>query len=126
MIADAQVSWAAGLIHASIVMAEVRSRELESLTVTQLPTPSKDSALPKMPFVQAAPRIVPALPPPEASATDDPVPSLNPYAATRPDALVTGRMTVTVLPAEGDSTLPLSSAARALTVYCPAAPGVQV
>jgi hypothetical protein len=59
-------------------MALVMLRRLVALTVTQSLTPSKDSALPNLPWVlQAAPEITPVWLLPEASATLVPVPSLK-------------------------------------------------
>jgi hypothetical protein len=60
---------ATGRIHASIVMAVVRSSEFASGIVTQSLTPSKLSAPPDLPVVRVGPEIVPALPLPEASVT---------------------------------------------------------
>ena len=56
---------AVGLTQASRVMAVVRSRELESLTVTQLLLPLNDRALPNFPAVQEVELTVPLFPLPE-------------------------------------------------------------
>src|SRR5437016_5178162 len=74
----------AGLTHASSVMPEVRSREGLSPIVTQLLVPLNESALPAWPAAHVAFAIVPLFPLPDASATMEPVPSSNEYAATRP------------------------------------------
>src|SRR6185503_7940984 len=105
---------AVGLSHASTVSPVVRSRELASLTVTRSLTPSTERACPYFPAVHVAPEMVPVLPLPEISATDVPLPSLKPYAATSPPS----GATETVLPADGISTLPLSSTARLRNVVC--------
>src|SRR5436190_77247 len=74
-----------GLTQASRVIPVVRSREAESLTVTQLLTPLNDRAPPYLPEVdQEVLATVPVLELPEASAAVVPDPSLKPYAATRP------------------------------------------
>ena len=80
-----------GFTHASKVMADVSRNEGESFTVTRALVPLKDRALPYLPEVlQVAPLIVPVLLLPDRSATVVPLPSLNPYAATRPlDTAVT-------------------------------------
>src|SRR5262245_57239943 len=98
---------AAGLTQASRVMAPVKSRLLESLTVTQLLLPLKDRAPPNLPAVQVAALTVPLLPLPEESPTAVPEPSSKPRAATRVFELDT----VTLTPADGTSRLPLSSTA---------------
>src|SRR3954463_6394197 len=52
-----------GLIHASIVIPVVRSRDAASLTVTHALVPSNESAPPNLPaVVRVAPEIVPTLP----------------------------------------------------------------
>lgn len=66
-------------------MAEPRSSDAESSTVTQSFVPSKLSARPYRPeFVREAPEIVPWLPQPDESVTVDPLVSPKPYAATGP------------------------------------------
>jgi hypothetical protein len=53
--------------------------------VTKAFVPLKIKALPYLPeVVQVAPLMVPLFPSPDASLTTVPLPSLNPYAATRP------------------------------------------
>src|SRR6266542_3420106 len=53
--------------------------------VTSALVPLKLKALPYLPdAVQVAPLIVPLLPLPDTSVTTVPLPSLNPYAATKP------------------------------------------
>ena len=55
--------------------------------VTRAFVPLKFKALPYLPeVVHVAPLMVPLFPLPDASFTTVPVPSLNPYAATRPGA----------------------------------------
>ena len=75
---------AVGNTHASSVMPVVRSSALASATVTIALVPLNDSAGPYFPVaVHVAPLTVPARLP-TALCTTVPVPSLNPYAATRP------------------------------------------
>src|SRR5919201_3362826 len=75
-----------GFTHASSVMPPVRRNDGASLTVTRALVPLNTSALPNFPaVVQVAPVIVPVLLLPDESATVVPEPSLNEYAATRPD-----------------------------------------
>src|SRR5262249_29289383 len=74
----------AGFTHASSVIPVVRCSEAESGIETRALVPLKESASPNLPdVVHVALVIVPVLPFPEASATDVPDPSSNPYAATR-------------------------------------------
>jgi hypothetical protein len=74
-----------GFTHASIVIPVVTSSDAASLMVTSALVPLKTSAPLYLPeVVHVAPLIVPSFPLPEVSVTDDPVPSLNPYSATRP------------------------------------------
>src|ERR1700704_6047151 len=79
---------AAVFTHASSVIAVVRCSDGASGTVTHADRPSNDSALPYLPAVQVAFATLPAFPDPELSATVSPVPSLNAYAATRPDVVL--------------------------------------
>src|SRR5207244_6291817 len=65
-------------------MPELRSSEGLSLIATQALVPLNESALPLWPAAHAAFAIVPLFPLPDASATVDPVPSSNEYAATSP------------------------------------------
>src|SRR5450755_1250797 len=87
-----------GLTHASSVIPLERCNEAESGIVTSALVPLNRNAPPYLPDAQAEERrrhlpdvtqvallIVPLLPFPDASATVDPDPSSNPYAATRPD-----------------------------------------
>ena len=75
----------AGSTHASNVIALDRCNEAESGTVTRELDPLKLSAPPYLPVAtQVAFAIVPLLPFPDASATVDPDPSSNAYAATSP------------------------------------------
>jgi hypothetical protein len=71
-------------------MAVVRCSDAESVIVTSVLDPLNDSPLPYLPVVHVAFVIVPVFPVPDASATVVPVPSLNPYAATRPDVVPCG------------------------------------
>jgi hypothetical protein len=90
-----------GLTHASMVMPVVRSRLAASAIVTQLVVPLNESALPKRPeLFQVAPLIVPVLPLPDASAVVGPLPSLKPYAATRPVWAAAARANATVMTAK--------------------------
>src|SRR5436305_7609598 len=74
-----------GKTHASSVIPVVKSRELESLIVTQSLTPLNDRALPNLPaVVRVAPEIVPGLPVPDASRAVAPVVSSKLNAATSP------------------------------------------
>src|SRR5438874_12827608 len=76
---------AAGLTHASSVIALVRSSEPAAGTVTQLDVPLKVSAAPNLPAVVHVVFVtVPLFPAPDESATVVLAPSLKPYAATRP------------------------------------------
>ena len=76
---------AAGLTHASTVMPVVRSSEALSLIATELLLPLNDSAPPYLPAaVHVVPEVEPLLPVPDPSPAVVPVPSLKPYAATRP------------------------------------------
>src|SRR5712692_5772764 len=73
-----------GYTHASSVIPLVRSKVVESFTVTKL-DPLKERALPNLPCAdQVGPVSVPVLEFPDASAVVVPVPSLNEYAATSP------------------------------------------
>src|SRR5260221_13343259 len=109
-----------------MVMPLVRSRAAALATVTQLLTPSNDSAPPNLPLVvHVGPFSVPVLPPPDASAVVVPAPSLNVYAATRPLGTVQVFNTVT------DTTAlvacrPAPSVAMALSVWTPFATCVVV
>ena len=70
---------AVGLTHASMVMPELRSRELLSGIVTMLLVPSKERALPYLPLgLHPVPVAVPEFPLPERSVTETPLPSLKP------------------------------------------------
>src|SRR5262245_11625162 len=100
-------------------MLPVRSRELESLTVTQLLDPLNESAWPNLPADQAVDVRAPLFPPGAALAVVVPLPSLKPNAATRPVVEVVGRWKVTVTPAPGDSVFRLSSVARLLMMIGP-------
>ena len=85
-----------GRTHASTVMPVLRSSEAVSGTVTQSLVPSNESAPLFLPdVVQVAPETAPSLPLPDASATSDPDPASNEYAATSPsdeiDCLGCGR-----------------------------------
>src|SRR5207248_9325152 len=74
-----------GYTHASNVIPLVNCSEAALLMVTSALVPSKLKALPYLPdVVQVAPLIVPLLPLPDTSVTTVPLPSLNPYAATKP------------------------------------------
>src|SRR3954453_14282931 len=75
----------AGLTQASNVIPVVKRKEGESLTVTRALVPLNERAFPNLPAVlQVAALIVPVLLLPDASVTAVPVPSVKPYAATRP------------------------------------------
>jgi hypothetical protein len=77
------------LTHASNVIAPVSRKDGESLIVTFALVPLKTSALPYLPAaVHVAEPMEPAFPFPDRSATVDPDPSLNEYAATRPERVV--------------------------------------
>src|SRR4029077_10593100 len=66
-------------------MALVNCSDVALLMVTKALDPLKVKALPYLPeVVQVAPLIVPLFPLPDRSLTTVPLPSLNPYAATRP------------------------------------------
>src|SRR6266496_2002884 len=74
-----------GYTHASNVIPLVNCSEAALLIVTSALLPLKLKALPYLPdVVQVAPLIVPLLPLPDTSVTTVPLPSLNPYAATKP------------------------------------------
>ena len=78
-----------GRTHASSVIPVVRSSELASGTVTQSFTPSKLNADPNRPAaLHTAPETEPTFPFPDESATLEPEPASNPYAATRPAGAV--------------------------------------
>src|SRR5689334_20972393 len=90
-----------GLIHASRVIALVRSSALASAIVTQLLVPLKEAAPPNLPCVdQPVFESVPTLPLPDPSLAVVPLPSLNPYAATRP-GVVAGGVHVVEMPLTG-------------------------
>ena len=73
-----------GYTHASSVIPVVNCSDAESLTVTNALVPLNVKAFPYLPeVVQVAPLIVPLFPLPDTSFTTVPLPSLNPYAATR-------------------------------------------
>jgi hypothetical protein len=75
-----------GRTHASNVIADVKSSDAASGTVTFADVPLNDNAAPNFPDTdQVAVPIAPLLPFPDESATVDPDPSLNENAATRPD-----------------------------------------
>src|SRR5262252_8572703 len=66
-------------------MALVNCSDGALLMVTKALLPLKDKALPYLPeVVHVAPLMVPLFPLPDWSFTTVPLPSLNPYAATRP------------------------------------------
>src|SRR6266403_2269433 len=74
-----------GYTHASNVIPLVNCSEAALLMVTSALVPLKLKALPYLPdAVQVAPLIVPLLALPDTSVTTVPLPSLNPYAATKP------------------------------------------
>src|SRR2546430_3646684 len=99
-----------GFTHASSVIRLVSCSEGELATVTQLEAPSKESALPYLPFaVHVVLLRVPVLPLPEESATVVPVPSLKEYTATRP---LGGAVTVAVAWLEEALRFPAASSAR--------------
>ena len=102
-----------GLTQASSVIPLVRSREFESFTLTRALVPLKKRALPNLPAVdQVAFESVPVLPLPDRSAVVVPLPSSNPYAATRP--VGAGVVTVALAWALGEPTLPAASSAVTL------------
>src|SRR5688572_25295099 len=75
-----------GLTHASSVIAVLKCNEGVSGTLTHAELPLNERAPPYFPaVVQVASVRVPVFPVPEASAVVVPVPSLNEYAATKPD-----------------------------------------
>src|ERR1700744_2984454 len=75
-----------GLTHASSVIPLESCSEAELGIVTTELVPLNDSASPNLPAVDhVALLMVPLFPLPEASVTVVPEPSLNPYAATRPE-----------------------------------------
>src|SRR5690349_9683101 len=100
-----------GLTQASSVMAVVRCSDAASGMSTRALLPLKDRALPNLPAVLqvAPPTSVPVLPLPDRSATVVPVPSLKPYAATRP-GVVAGVVALATL--EYGLRLPAASVAR--------------
>src|SRR6516162_3642376 len=66
-------------------MALVNCSDAALLMVTKALLPLKDKALPYLPeVVHVAPLMVPLFPLPDISLTTVPLPSLNPYAATKP------------------------------------------
>src|SRR5262252_6190210 len=70
-------------------MALVNCSDGALLMVTKALLPLKDKALPYLPeVVHVAPVIVPLFPLPDKSLTTVPLPSLNPYAATKPGVAV--------------------------------------
>src|SRR6266550_1273859 len=74
-----------GYTHASNVIPLVNCSESALLMVTSALVPLKLKALPYLPdAVQVAPLMVSLLPLPDTSVTIAPLPSLNPYAATKP------------------------------------------
>jgi len=76
---------AVGRTHASIVIPVVRCSDPESATETSDDVPLNDNADPNFPDADhVAPLTVPLLPFPDASATDDPDPSSNENATTKP------------------------------------------
>src|SRR5947208_10877721 len=76
-----------GYTQASKVIALVNCSDVALLMVTRAFVPLKFKALPYLPeVVHVAPLMVPLFPLPDASFTTVPLPSLNPYAATRPGA----------------------------------------
>src|SRR5262245_48974033 len=121
-----QSSSASGSTHASRVIALVRFSDVELLIVTQLLTPLNESAWPNLLGAHVALVIVPVLPLPDVSVRVVPLPWLKLYSATNPVRLVTWKDTVADTPADGISMLPLSSAARLLTVTCPGESGAQL
>ena len=74
-----------GYTHASNVIPLVNCSDGALLMVTKALVPLKLNAFPYLPeVVHVAPLIVPLFPLPDASFTTVPLPSSNPYAATRP------------------------------------------
>jgi hypothetical protein len=74
-----------GYTHASNVIPLVNCSDGALLIVTKALVPLKVNAFPYLPeVVHVAPLIVPLFPLPDASFTTVPLPSSNPYAATRP------------------------------------------
>ena len=72
-----------GRTHASTVIPDDRSNELESGTVTQSFTPSKLNPDPNRPAIlHTAPDTVPTFPRPDESTTLEPELAFSPYAAT--------------------------------------------
>src|SRR5262249_56066931 len=66
-------------------MALVNCSDGALLTVTNALVPLKDKALPYLPeVVHVAALMVPLFPLPDRSVNNVPLPSLNPYAATKP------------------------------------------
>jgi hypothetical protein len=97
-------------------MAPRRCREALSGTMTELLPPLNDTAFPNLPCpapAQDAFDNVPALPLPEASATVEPLPPSNPYAATNPAPDDDGA-TVAVAWFEGELSFPDVSTAVTL------------
>src|SRR5215471_21601285 len=75
-----------GLTHASSVMPLDSCNDAEFGTVTTELEPLNCNALPNLPVVaHVVLAAVPLLPLPDASVTEVPDPSSNPYAATKPD-----------------------------------------
>src|SRR5260221_7013908 len=94
-------------------MPVVRCSEAASAIVTHALVPLNDRAPPTLPAaVHVALESVPVLLCPEASRVCTPLPSLNPYAATRPDGdgeafdTVTATVAVARLPAASRATAP--------------------
>src|SRR5258705_10379533 len=110
MIARHPVGAEVGNTHASRVIAVVRRSDGASAIVTCAPVPLNTSALPNLPVVQVVPLAAPLLSCPEASRITVPVPSSNPYAASRP--LVSGVSVVTVTMLDQGLRLPAASVAR--------------
>jgi hypothetical protein len=76
-----------GYTHASNVIPLVNSSDAALLMVTKALVPLKVNAFPYLPeVVHVAALIVPSFPLPDASFTTVPLPSSNPYAATRSGA----------------------------------------
>jgi hypothetical protein len=104
-----------GLTHASSVMPVVRSRELESGTVTNELEPLNESALPNLPALapaHVALESVPLLPFPDRSAVVEPAPSSKAYAATSPPV---GGAVATVALTWLEAALRLPAASSAIT-----------
>jgi len=75
-----------GSTQASNVIAVAKCNDAESGTFTRALDPLNCNAFPNFPAAtHVAPETDPVFPFPDASATDDPDPSSNPYAATNPD-----------------------------------------